>query len=78
MTDDTLRRQDEANTPFGIFRNGERVEAEFDTLDLDRAYDARLRVAFECGRPASEYEILQVCPAHPGSSVVDCLECDPE
>jgi hypothetical protein len=78
VSDRTLRRQDEANTPFGIFRNDRRVAAEFDGTNLDGAYAALVRVAAEQGRPTYEYEILQICPVHPDASVVDCLECDPE
>lgn len=29
------------------------------------------------GIPAERFEILQVCHLHPGSSAVDCLDCEP-
>jgi hypothetical protein len=77
MTDDQAWRVQDATGPLGVF-SGERLVALVPEEYLPAAgYDFRDNLADEHGVSHSTYEVLGICPQHPASSAVDCLDCWP-
>lgn len=78
MSGESIRRQDApGHMPLGVFRNGELV-AVVDDAEAD-PYGSATRDLYAAVNDVDPYEleVLLLCHLHPGSSAVDCLDCEP-